>query len=373
MTQDFHNTVMPSAHALQNALLHWFQENSRDLPWRRTYAPYHIWISEIMLQQTQMDRAVSYFSRWLHHFPDIASLAAAREQEVLRLWEGLGYYSRARNILRTADLLQRHYNDTLPEDHGALLRLPGIGPYTAGAIMSLAFNRDQPLVDANVERLFSRLFDLASPVKEKNSQAFIWQKATELLPRGKARFFNQALMELGALICLPRSPRCGQCPIQEHCKALQMDITDQRPVPGRKQEQIAIDMVTGVLWHRGRIFIQKRMADDIWPGLWEFPGGVMEKGEGPEEALVREYREETEFLIHGMKKITTIKHNFTRYRVTMHCYSCRLQNSNTRPVLHAAQDYRWASPNDLEALAFPAPHRRLITLLQATGQQPLGP
>lgn len=352
---------------LQEALLQWFAQNSRDLPWRRTYDPYHIWISEIMLQQTRMDRVVAYFGRWLDCFPDIPSLAAAPEQEVLRLWEGLGYYSRARNILRAADLLVRGHGGTLPGNHAALLRLPGIGPYTAGAIMSLAFNSDHPLVDANVERLFSRLFNLASPVKDKNSQALIWQKAAELIPRGKARFFNQALMELGALLCLPRAPRCKQCPLREHCEALRLDITDQRPVPGKKQESIAIDMATGVLWHRGKIFVQKRLANDVWPGLWEFPGGIVKKEEKPEEALVREYREETEFTIRDMKKITTIRHSFTRYRVTMHCYSCRLQSTGSRPVLHAAQEYRWVGLEDLESLAFPAPHRKLIRMLTGDG------
>ena len=358
---------MPPAQAMQEALLRWFAENSRDLPWRRTYEPYHIWISEIMLQQTQMERVVAYFTRWLDRFPDIPTLAAGPEQEVFRLWEGLGYYSRARNILRAADLIMRRHGGVLPAEHAALLELPGIGPYTAGAIMSLAFNSDHPLVDANVERLFARLFNLASPVKDKDSQAFLWQKAAELLPRGNARFFNQALMELGALICLPRAPRCGQCPLREHCEARRLETTGERPVAGRKQERIPIDMVTGVLHHRGRIFIQKRLADDIWPDLWEFPGGVMEEGESQEQALVREYREETELTVQPLEKIATIRHSYTRYRVTMHCYTCRLAKSNSRPVLHAAQEYRWARPEELESLAFPAPHRRLIGMLDYGG------
>jgi len=345
---------------LQDALLHWFAQNGRDLPWRRTYLPYHIWVSEIMLQQTQMDRVVVYFNRWLDRFPEIASLAKAQEQEVLLLWEGLGYYSRAKNLLKTAELLCRRHGGALPEDHAALLQLPGIGRYTAGAIMSLAFNQSHPIVDANVERLFARLFNLAAPVKEKRTHALIWQKADELIPLGKARFFNQALMELGALICLPRSPRCEACPVRNHCEAFAQGVVNERPVAGKAREIIPITMVSGVLRHQGKIYIQKRLADDVWPNLWEFPGGRIKEGETPEQALVREYGEETGFAIKDLKKIATIRHSFTRYRVTLHCYHCRLRGSATEPVLNAAQEYRWADPNELENFAFPAPHRRLI-------------
>ncbi|MGV1099361.1 A/G-specific adenine glycosylase [Thiovibrio sp. JS02] len=349
-----------AAAALQEALLAWFSENGRDLPWRRRYLPYHIWLSEIMLQQTQMERVVVYFRRWLETFPDIASLAAADEQEVLRLWEGLGYYSRARNLLKTAALIHREHGGRLPEDHAALLRLPGIGRYTAGAIMSLAFNRHYPLVDANVERLFARLFNLDRPVKEKDIQASIWQLAEALIPRGKARWFNQGLMELGALICRPRAPKCGECPLRPHCLAFRLRLVEKRPVPGKAREIIPIHMVTGVLIHRGRIFIQKRLADDVWPNLWEFPGGALEEGESPEEALAREYLEETGFAIRATEKITIIKHSYTRYRITLHCYYCSLAGNAGAPVLSAAQESRWVRPGELADFAFPSPHRRLI-------------
>ena len=193
---------------LQEKLLAWFAACSRDLPWRRAYLPYHIWISEVMLQQTQMARAVEYFNRWCDTLPDIASVSAADEQTVFKLWEGLGYYSRARNILKTAQILVRDFEGRLPDAYRALRQLPGIGDYTAGAIMSLAFNQDYPAVDANVERVLARLFDIDTPVKERKTRLLIHRSATELIPTGQARNLNQALMELGALVCRAEAPRC---------------------------------------------------------------------------------------------------------------------------------------------------------------------
>ena len=214
---------------LQQNLLNWFQHNARTLPWRETYSPYHVWISEVMLQQTQMDRAVSYFTRWLEKFPAIKDIASANEEEVLKLWEGLGYYTRARNIIKTANILNDKYNGELPSDYNLLLKLPGIGKYTAGAIMSIAFNKNNPIVDANIERVFARLFNLEKPVKETEMQAFIWEKARELLPTDRAREFNQALMELGALVCIARNPRCRICPISNNCQAFELDSVSKRP------------------------------------------------------------------------------------------------------------------------------------------------
>ena len=348
----------------QKQLLAWFAAQSRDLPWRRTYTPYHIWISEIMLQQTQMDRVVDYFIRWMKRFPDIQSLTQTSEEEVFKLWEGLGYYTRAKNILKTADILVRQYDSNLPADHQALLKLPGIGKYTAGAIMSLAFNKDYPIVDANIERLFSRIFNIDTPIKNKENRHFIWQKAKELIPPGEARYFNQALMELGALICTPQNPLCPHCPVQKHCEAFRLGVVNQRPISNKSKNIIPIEMVTGVLIHQGKIFIQKRLENDVWGNLWEFPGGRLKPGENPEEALCREYLEETEFQIGKLKKIMVVNHGYTRYRVTLHCYYCAIINGKTTPALHAAQESRWIKPSELKKFAFPAGHRKLIATIQ---------
>ncbi len=349
---------------LQQQILAWFRKNARELPWRKTYAPYHVWISEIMLQQTQMDRAVDYFNSWIRRFPDIASIAMASEEEVLKLWEGLGYYARARNIFKSASILQARHNGRLQADYALLLGLPGIGKYTAGAIMSIAFNKPFPLVDANIERIFARLFNLDQPVKEKTARDFIWQKAEELLPAGMARDFNQALMELGALVCLARNPRCKICPVSSACESFRLGLVARRPVLTVPPKTIFIEMATAILEHANKIFVQKRKSKGVWPNLWEFPGGRLEQGETPEMAVVREYMEETELAIGNLRKITTVQHSYTIYRVTLHCYFCSLLDDRLDPVLHGAQEYRWVKPGELSGFAFPAGHRKLLRYLQ---------
>jgi A/G-specific adenine glycosylase len=353
---------------LQNILIGWFAKNQRPLPWRKTYRPYHIWISEIMLQQTQMDRVVAYFLKWCERFPDMKSIACASQEEVYKLWEGLGYYSRARNIQRTAEMLCATSRCRIPDHYEKLLALPGIGPYTAAAIMSLAFNRDYPVIDANVERVFSRLFDIPSPLKNKENRLFIEKKTRSMLPTGEARMFNQALMELGALICSPKQPRCRQCPISSSCEALQQGTVEQRPVTGKQAKPVSIIMATGLLLNDGKIFIQKRLPDDVWANLWEFPGGRLHAGEQASEAVVREYLEETGLQVETVADLGTMRHSYTIYRVTLHCFLVRLCGENVSPRLKAAQEYRWVLPENLSAYAFPAGHRKLIEKLRKKGE-----
>ena len=351
---------------LQKALLDWFKNNQRDLPWRHTYDPYQIWVSEIMLQQTQMDRVTVFFTRWMNAFPDITTLAASSEDQVLKLWEGLGYYSRARNILKTAQLLIKNHQGKIPDSRKQLLALPGIGPYTAGAIASISFNRDVPVVDANIERIFARIFNIDLIPGSPEAKRLNWQKAEKLLPKGHARNFNQALMELGALICRPRNPDCGSCPAAFHCLALKYDLIPERPVPKKSKKVIPIEMATGILIHDGMLFIQQRLADDVWGALWEFPGGRIELTEKPEQTVVREFREETEFEVEVESKIINTVHHYTRYKVTLHCFFLRLVGSDTDPVLHAAQDFKWVFFKALQEYGFPAGHRKLITYLEET-------
>lgn len=363
---------MPVNHdinALQRRLLDWFAREQRPLPWRKNYAPYAVWVSEVMLQQTQMERAVAYFLRWMEAFPDIATLAAAGEEQVLKYWEGLGYYSRARNLHRAARLLVAEHHGRLPRTEAELRKLPGIGPYTAAAVASLAFNQDVPVVDANVERVFARLFDLDGPVKLPPARDRISELACALLPRGRARDFNQGLMELGALVC-SKKPRCETCPLSEHCESLRLGIAEERPVPARAKDIIPIEVATGLLVHKGRILVQKRPLGGAWPGLWEFPGGRVEPGESPEAAVVRELQEETGLATRITESLGLIRHAYTTYRVRLHCFALALEAEDggaPNAALHAATANRWALPKELEALALPAGHRKLADKLLAQG------
>lgn len=346
--------------SFQSGLLRWFENNGRELPWRESYEPYHVWLSEVMLQQTQMERGIAYYKRWLKRFPDIQSVARAGSYEILKYWEGLGYYARARNLHKAAQLIDSQYDGELPKSYEELLRLPGIGPYTAAAITSIAFNDDIPVVDANVERVFARVFDIDKPLKSKGVHAEICEIAKVLLPQGEARDFNQALMDLGGMICTPQNPDCAVCPVSRHCLARLGDFVKDRPVKKKPQQLIHIEMATGLLVRNGHIFIQQRLDNDIWGGLWEFPGGRLLEKELPENAVVREYLEETRFKVELCKKITTVVHFYTKYKVTLHCYQCRLLQQSVVPDLQAAQAYHWIKEDQLDNYGFPAGHRKLI-------------
>ncbi|CAK8712058.1 MAG: A/G-specific DNA-adenine glycosylase [Candidatus Electronema aureum] len=342
-------------------LLPWFTEHQRPLPWRKDYQPYQIWIAEIMGQQTQMERVVVYFQSWIQQFPDIRALAAASEQEIFKAWEGLGYYSRARNLRKTAELLVRDHHGELPNEEAALLALPGIGPYTAAAILSIAFNQPVPLLDANVERVLCRVEDIDSPPKQSVTRKQLLQLCAELLPPNEPRNFNQALMELGALICTPKNPTCAACPVRECCRAFAAGTVNQRPVLVKKPDKINIIMACGIIEQDGRFYIQQRREEDVWGGLWEFPGGRLKEGETPEQAAAREIAEETEFRVIHLRPFTTVVHHYTKHRVTLHSFFCNLQNEqSTEPVLHAASQFRWVNQKELDSFAFPSGHRQLI-------------
>jgi A/G-specific adenine glycosylase len=344
-------------------LLRWFAASQRSLPWRQRYSPYEIWISEVMLQQTQIKTVLPYYQRWMERFPDAPSIAEASEQEVLKYWEGMGYYLRARNILRAAKILADQYGGNVPDDYQAICRLPGIGRYTAAAIMSLAFNRDYGVVDGNVERVFARLFNLDEPVKAKESQAFIRGTVQLLMPQGQARDYNQAIMELGAVICVPRRPVCRDCPLMNCCDSNRLGIVSQRPVPGVKKATVPIKVALGVLVHDRQVLIQKRPDTGLMAGLWEFPGGKLESDETPQQALKREFLEELGLPVDPVRELAVIKHQYTSFRVELHCFLCHFSRRPRALRLNAAVQSRWVSPNELQQYPFPAANRKLITML----------
>ncbi len=359
---------MSDTNAFVPLLLDWFAANRRDLPWRRSYDPYAVWVSEIMAQQTQMDRVVAYFNRFMDRFPDLASLAAAEEDAVLKAWEGLGYYSRARNLLAAARRIVAAHGGAFPTSFEAIRALPGVGDYTAGAVASIACGLDAVAVDANVSRVLARVCDIDTPIKEAAGKARALELARALLPPGQAGAFNEALMEFGALVCRPKNPDCPRCPVAACCQARHLGIVADRPVLSKSKDIKPILVATGVLLHQGRIFIQKRLPAGAWANLWEFPGGRIEAGETPEAAIVREFREETDFTTSVAAKLGVIRHGYTFYRVTLHCFLLHLGGGNgaatpPEPALTAAQESRWVAPESLSRFAFPAGHRKLIDQL----------
>lgn len=355
------------AASFQQSLLTWFAGHRRPLPWRRDYTPYRTWIAEIMMQQTQMERGVEYFLRWMERFPDIASVAAAPEEALLKAWEGLGYYRRARNIQAAAKVVMDCHGGVFPSAYEDILALPGIGPYTAGAIASTAFNQNVPCVDGNVERVFARVFNIATPVKEEPAKSRILELAADLIPHGQARDFNQALMELGALVCR-KVPACAACPTRALCESFRLGIAETRPVPGRRSVVTRLEMATGILVREGRVFIQRRRDEDVWGGLWEFPGGCVEPGESPEQTVVREWREELGFEVRAREHLVAIRHAYTTYRITLHCFLLELEAAApagedtalpSPPVLTEATAFRWLPIEAIGDIPLPAPHRKL--------------
>ena len=355
-----------------SALIQWYQAHERPFPWRQEVTPYRVWISEIMLQQTQADRVVPYFHHWIRVFPDIRSVAEAEEDDLLKAWEGLGYYSRARRLQAAARTILAEHGGSLPRDLGELLKLPGIGPYTGAAIMSLAFNQPCAVVDGNVERVFARVLNIETPVKNRAGQELVRNAAQAMIPQGQARIFNQALMELGATVCLPRRPSCGKCPVSRDCRSLAEGVELERPVPGKQPRIQAIQVAAGVLTDGGRIFIQKRPPHGLMASLWEFPGGKLNHAESPDQALIREFREELDLDIAVGDKITVIRHGYTTFRVTLHVFWCRLRqgSGSQQPVLRAATDSAWVEPRELNRFAFPAADKKLVAILSSTFTNP---
>jgi A/G-specific adenine glycosylase len=343
-------------------LLGWFASNMRPLPWRETYDPYSVWISEIMLQQTQMERGVAYFNAWMRIFPSIASVASADEETILKTWEGLGYYSRARNLHKAAKRIMRDFGGEFPRDIDAIRSLPGVGEYTAGAIAAIAFNEPEAAVDANVMRIFSRLCDVDVPLAHPGVKAFIAAEVRSLMACSPPRPFAQALMEFGALVC-SKKPDCPLCPLKGYCEAARLGTVEKRPKKKSPAVYSSLEMATGIIMKDGRLLIQKRPPYGVWAGLWEFPGGCLEPGETPEQALAREVAEETELPVAIRDKIAVIRHSYATCRVTMHAFFCDLLNAGKEPVLHAAVEGKWVLPGETAVYAFPAGHRKLLEQL----------
>lgn len=324
-----------------------------------------------MLQQTRVETVVGYFQRWISRFPTLATLATADLHDVLKLWEGLGYYARARNLHRAAQALVHEHCGAVPADRKALLALPGVGRYTAGAILSLAFGQPEPILDGNVKRVLARLFDVAEPINRPAVVNQMWTWAEALVtaaPPGQAGGCNEALMELGATVCTPQNPRCLLCPLVDLCRAAAQGTQNERPVRPPRRRTPHFHVTAGVIWQgeafRSLLLIAQRPADGMLGGLWEFPGGKQEPADPDLPAcLRREIAEELGIAIAVGEPVTVVEHAYTHFRITLHAFHARHTAGEPRPL--GCADWRWVGLEELDRFPFPVTDRKIIAALRA--------
>jgi len=332
-------------------LLPWFRTNQRKMPWRNNRTPYRVWISELMLQQTRVDQATPYFNRFIKRFPSLRSLAKASQEEVLKQWEGLGYYSRARNLHKAAQLIATEQGGRFPETYEECLALPGIGPYTAAAIGSLAFNLDLAVVDGNVIRVLARLFAYGEMTQRSVAKKQFQSLADQLLPQGSAGDYNEAMMELGATICLPKNPNCTRCPMATVCLGFKQGNPTAFPVkqPRKKVPHLVVGAAV-VVGKSGKILIAQRREKEMLGGLWEFPGGKQEKGETIQACIARELKEELGIEIEVGAFLVTVHHAYSHFTMELHTYFAKIISGKPHPI--ECQDFRWVELSTLRKFPY---------------------
>ncbi len=350
----------------------WLAQEQRDLPWRSGPAgardPYAVWVSEVMAQQTQLAVVVGYFKRWMARFPTVESLAAADQQDVLKLWEGLGYYSRARNLHSAAQIVAYEFDGELPRTRRELLRLPGIGKYTAGAILSLAFGLPEPVLDGNVKRVFSRLWDIEEAIDARATEQRLWKYAQEMVgASSRPGAVNEGLMELGALLCRPRTPLCPDCPLQANCLAYARGVEKLRPVRSARKETPHFDVAAAVIWEgtpgASRFLIAQRPGDGLLGGLWSFPGGRREpEDEDLPACLKRAISRELGLSINVGGQLTTVEHAFTHFRMTLYVFHARIRSGSPQAV--GVVDWRWVTLDEVERYPCPVADRKIVGALR---------
>jgi A/G-specific adenine glycosylase len=346
--------------SLRTPLLAWYDTHRRDLPWRTASGaapdPYRIWISEVMLQQTRVEAVRPYFARWVERFPTLESLAAADHEDVMKAWEGLGYYSRARNLHRAVREVKERYGGRVPEDPALFRALPGVGRYTGGAVLSIAFGQQEPVVDGNVRRVFARLTDDPQP-KDRD----LWAMAGALVTGERPGDLNQALMELGATVCTPRSPRCGACPVSDDCAARKAGTQEQRPLP-RKARPLPHELTaTAVVVRDGEVLMARRPETGRLGGMWEFPGAVRAVGESAAEAAVRAVLEGVGVSVAAGEPLGSVDHVFTHVRVTYEAILCAAVSGEPSPISY--ERARWIPIPLIGELALPRAQQRIALMI----------
>jgi len=328
---------------ISSKLLTWYRQHGRTLPWRGHSDPYAVWVSEIMLQQTRVETVIPYFEKWMHSFPTVQVLAGAFERDVLNAWEGLGYYSRARNFHKAAKIVVEKHNGGLPRDLEELGKLPGVGRYTVGALASIVFGMDEPALDGNLKRVYARLFDVSEPVDSPEGEKILWKIARENLPKGQAADFNQALMDLGAMICLPKNPRCLICPVMTLCKARENGTQEMRPVKKPKNESPSYVHAAAVIVRRGKVLLAQRPSQGLLGGMWEFPNGRVT--DDPVRELAKVLKTEYSLRLRVKRNVDPIGifyHAYTHFKVTVHAFECELTSDAV------AENLRWVGLKEID-------------------------
>lgn len=347
---------------LRRLLLTWYQQHGRSLPWRQTRDPYAIWISEIMLQQTQVKTVIPYYDRWLRALPTVHALAAADQQTVLKLWEGLGYYARARNLHHTAQIIVVEHQGQFPATLAQAIALPGIGRTTAGGILSAAFDQPLAILDGNVKRVLARL--VALPVPPAKAIAHLWQLSATLLDAAHPRDFNQAVMDLGATVCLPKQPLCDRCPWQPHCRAFALHLQTTLPMTETRTPIPRKVIGVAVIWNdQGQILIDRRKQSGLLGGLWEFPGGKIEPGETIEACIQREIMEELGIEITVGDRLITVDHTYSHFHVTLNVHHCQYISGDPQPI--ECDEIRWVTLAEIDQYPFPKANIKIIEALRS--------
>jgi A/G-specific adenine glycosylase len=355
----------------QHELLSWYDSEFRDLPWRKTKDPYAIWVSEIMLQQTQVSKVIPYYERFLDLFPTVNQLAAAPLSKLLKAWEGLGYYARARNMHRCADEVCRRYGGSFPTEIDSVRGLPGIGPYTAAAILSISSNGNFAVVDGNVIRVLSRLFRISSSPYSAAGKRTMDRLADDILTRGRAGDHNQAMMELGAVVCRPQNPQCEKCPVSRLCAACRHGDPLKYPAKKTAKKRPHHELAAGIVWRNGKILIARRPEKGLLGGLWEFPGGRLTTDESPEEGAVRSIAKEVGISVKVIDHFKTIDHQYSHFEITLHAFHCDYIDGEPRALL--CDEWRWVTLAETEKFAFSRANGKILQDLKKSKNTPQKP
>jgi A/G-specific adenine glycosylase len=352
----------------RKTLINWYFENHRSLPWRITDDPFRIWVSEVMLQQTQVNTVLPYYRKFLDTFPTVSHLSQAHLQDVLKVWEGMGYYARARNLHRAAGIVQETYDGIIPNSWQAFRNLPGVGDYIAAAVLSIAYGHPYAVVDGNVKRVLARLLKIDAPVNRSNSTEKFKEAAGRLLDPKRSGTYNQAIMELGALICKPQNPLCQTCPVQPFCQACQAREVIKYPRRTASRKIPEYHIAVAVVFKNGRVLITQRKPEGLLGGLWEFPGGKIRKEETSEAACLREIQEEVNLKIKIENYLTQVKHAYTHFKIIMDVFCCKYIAGRVRlngPVAH-----RWISLDKIDAYPLPKANHKFLPKLEKWVRDP---